>query len=75
MSVTAIRVGDTRRLTATFTDISDAVIDPTTITFLMHEPDGTETSYVYGTDGENVKSSTGVYYVDWAITQAGWHRF
>ncbi len=47
--------------------------DPTTVTFSITEPNGTQTTYVNGTDAEAVKDSTGVYYVDWTITQAGRH--
>lgn len=47
--------------------------DPTTVTFSITEPDGTQTTYVQGIDDEAVKDSTGVYYVDWTITQAGRH--
>lgn len=73
MTTSAYDIGDYRRLIGTFTDIAGDAADPTTITFKMREPDGTETSYVYGVDGECVKSSTGVYYVDWSFDQAGRH--
>ena len=68
-------LGDKRRLTVTFTDINAAAADPTTITFRMLEPDDTQTSYVYGTDPEVVKSATGIYYVDWDVAQAGRHSY
>ena len=68
-------VGDQRRLKATFTDIDGAAADTTTVTFKITAPDGTTTTYVFGTDAEAVKESTGVYYVDWTITQSGEHRW
>ena len=37
--------------------------DPTAITFRVKAPSGTITEYVYATDAELVKASTGVYYV------------
>ena len=36
--------------------------DPTTITFRFRDPDGNQTAWVYGTDSELVRSSTGDYY-------------
>ena len=65
--------GDTRRLNVAFTDISGVAADPSAITFIIREPDGTLTTYVYVTDAELVKSSTGNYYVDWSIAQQGRH--
>lgn len=38
--------------------------DPTTVRCKVKDPSGTITTYVYGTDAELVKESTGVYYVD-----------
>lgn len=67
-------IGDKRRLTATFKDIDDVLTDPTVITFIMKEPDGTSTSQVNG-DSVVVSSSTGVWYVDWTITQEGVHNY
>lgn len=71
-------VGDKRRLTVTFYNLSSAKTDPTGITFKMHEPDKTVTSYIYGTDAELLKSSgstAGEYYVDWTVGQEGRHTF
>jgi ferredoxin-NADP reductase len=39
-------------------------IDPTTVRFSVRDPNGTVTTYLYGTDVQIVKSSTGNYYVD-----------
>jgi hypothetical protein len=72
--VTAVYdVGDAPRLTATFLNASGTPTDPTAVTFRVREPDGTVTAYVYGTDPELIKSSTGVYYVDWPCTQRQRH--
>ena len=68
-------IGDKRRLTATFKNISDVLTDPTTVTFLMLEPDGTKTTLISGADAEVVALSTGVWYVDWTITQACIHNY
>jgi hypothetical protein len=45
--------------------------DPTTLTFTLLDPGGTETTYTYGTDAEIVKTSTGDYYIDVTPTQGG----
>lgn len=37
------------------------VTDPTTVTFRLVDPAGTSTDYVYGTDAQVTRSSTGVY--------------
>ena len=62
-------IGDTIRLTATFT-VSDAVTDPTTITLKVKDPVGTITSYTYAA-GTVTKASTGVYTKDIALTLSG----
>lgn len=66
-------IGDSRRFSVAFTDINGAAADPSAIAFKMVEPDGTETSYVYGTDSELVKDSLGNYHVDWVFSKAGRH--
>lgn len=56
-----VYVGDWPKFTATFTDINDTPTDPSTITFKFRNEYRTATSYVYGTDSEVTKDSTGVY--------------
>lgn len=68
-------VGDKIRLTTTFTNLAGSATGPTAVTFKMLLPSGSTTTYVYGTDAELVKSSTGVYYVDWTFTVADTHRY
>lgn len=75
MVVTAYDQNDTRRLSIAFTNIAAAATDPTTVTFIMREPDGVLTTYVYVTDAELVKLSTGNFYVDWPIAKPGRHTF
>lgn len=71
------QVGDSPRLKGTFTDAAGAVVDPATVTFKIKNPYGTITTYVYGTDAQLVKLSTGIYYVDFDVTIAGtwFYRF
>jgi hypothetical protein len=42
---------------------------------VIREPDGTETTYTYGTSSELVRTSQGHYRVDIEPDQAGTHRF
>ena len=65
-------VGQQVRLTATFRNASDALTDPTTVTAkIIHIDDKTVDTYVYGTDAELVRSSLGVYYVDYTFDESG----
>jgi len=65
-------VGDLPRVTGTLADSAGTASDPAgTITVSIKDPSGNTTSYVYGTDAELVKSSTGVYYVDVSVDEAG----
>lgn len=77
-------VGDTVRAwgvfkAATFTVTAGvpapayALADPTTVTLLVQEPDGTQTPYTYGGGGVS-KHSTGVFYRDLPLTAAGTWR-
>ena len=68
-------VGDVARLTGTFTDIDDDVIDPETVACKVRKPSGTITTYTY--DADITKSSTGIYYIDVDITEPGrwWNRY
>jgi hypothetical protein len=45
----------------TFTNTAGAVQDPATVKLTVVTPDGVEATYVYGTDADMLKSSTGVY--------------
>lgn len=65
-------IGDIARLKVTFTDITGALADPTTITVTVQFPDGTQTIYPLP---PIVRSSIGLYYYDLTITQAGEHFY
>jgi len=64
-------VGDVVRCTGTFTTAAGVATDPTAVNFKVRTPAGTVTTYVYGTDAELVKASTGVYTVDVPLTTTG----
>ena len=70
-------VGDLVRLSAAFADTSGSAADPTTVTFkIARRTPGTAlvpTVYVFGTDAEVVKDSTGNYHVDWPAAAFGDH--
>ena len=67
-------IGDKRRLTGTFRDINSVLTDPTDITFLIKEPDGTKTTHLSG-GGVVTALSLGVWYVDFTILQSGLHNY
>lgn len=63
------------RLTCTAKNVSDALVDPSTLTFKVADPHGEVTTYVYDTDEEIVRSSLGVFYVDVSVTRAGIYSY
>ena len=56
--------GNVVRCSTTFTNLAGAAIDPTTVSFSFKTPAGVTTTYVYPTDAQLVKDSTGNYHVD-----------
>lgn len=44
--------------------VNGTLTDPTTVTAKIKAPSGNVSTYVYGTDAELVRESTGVYHVD-----------
>lgn len=69
--------GNTKTLSVAFTDSNGSAVDPTGVVFIAQAPDGTQTTYTYGTDAELVKDSTGNYHVNWKFTSSGdwWYSF
>src|SRR5690606_19403457 len=47
------------------------LIDPTTISMTIQDPDGDETTYVYGQDSQIVKEGVGSYYGQISVTKPG----
>ena len=68
-------VGDVVRCTGTFTDSDGNAQDPTAVLFAFTTPAGVLTTYTYGVDAELIKSATGVYYADLAITESRTWRY
>lgn len=64
-------VGDLPRTKATFTDTDGNNIDPTNVFATISEPDGTTTTFEFGTDSDIVKDTDGVYYTDIDLDKEG----
>lgn len=56
-------------------ETQDAYVDPASVTFKVRAPNGTTTTYVYGTDAQLVKESVGHYRADVNADQAGQWTF
>lgn len=70
--------GGTLKATCTFTPAgSTTPTDPTTVVAKLSAPDGTVTTYTYGSSAELTKTSTGVYLLTVTLNAAGlwWVRF
>lgn len=66
--------GDRVRISTAFTDSDGTAFDPNTVTAKYLDPSSNTTTYVYGTDAELVKDSTGNYHVDIYVDEIGrWH--
>lgn len=69
-------VGDEVRCTGTFTESDGTVRNPSSVFFSFSAPSDTSaTTYEYGVDTDIVRASTGVYYVDLDIDEAGVWRY
>lgn len=67
--------GDTTRMTGAFTDSTGAPANPTATSFSILTPAGTTTTYVYPTDVQIVRDSTGNFHVDWPLAIEGLHYY
>lgn len=67
-------LGNVIKLAANF-KANSADVDPTTITFKLKDPLGVITTYIYGTNAELVKESTGDYYVHYTPLVEGRHTY
>lgn len=62
--------GDLVRITGTFT-VAGTATDPTTVTLKVKDPSGNVDTYTYALS-QVTKSSTGVYYKDISLDEAGY---
>lgn len=68
-------IGDVVYPTAAFTDSVGTAFDPTELTFTVEAPDDTQLAYVWETDDELVRESTGVFSAAVTLNQAGIWRY
>lgn len=71
MSQSSWDVHDGVKLKCEIRDENGALKDPAKLTFKIKPKGGTATVYVYGTDPEIVRESTGKYYVIWTWPSPG----
>ena len=64
-------VGDVVRCTGAFANRSGVAVDPTAVFCKVRKPDGTITTYTFGTDAALVNAAVGSYYVDVEATAEG----
>jgi hypothetical protein len=69
-----IYVGDVVRITGSFYNLAGALADPTTITINVTPKGAAKQTFTYA-GGTVSKASTGVYYVDFAVTRGGVHQY
>lgn len=67
-------LGDLMRVSAVFTDLSDNLVDPDTVTFSVLHDDDEAISYSYGTDIEVVQDGVGEYHLDISLDDTGFWR-
>lgn len=58
-------------LDCTFRNSAEALTNPSTVTAYIRSPNGVLSDYVYGTDGELTRTSTGLYHLEWTPTSPG----
>jgi hypothetical protein len=74
-TVNTFASGDSIRFTGTFA-ISGTNTDPSVVTFRTKNPNGVVGKlYTYLTDDELVRSATGIYYIDLALSLVGEHHY
>lgn len=71
MALPAYDKGDLVRSSVAFLNASSVATDPTTITVKVEDPSQNESTYVYGTDADVVKDSTGNYHLDVTPDETG----
>lgn len=75
MAVNQYLRGRVVRVTGTVVNENGTPVNPTTMTFKVKNPAGTTTTYVYGTDSQVVRPSTGNFYVDVTASAEGRYQY
>jgi hypothetical protein len=74
MNINRFDLGDEVRLSAEFKTSAGVATDPGGVTLKFRYPGGPVTTYVYGTDNELVRDSSGNYHADIFMAAVGrWH--
>lgn len=63
--------GDLVRVSGVFTDLADALIDPSALAFKLKDPAGAIATLVHGVDAALVRESLGHYHVDCDASASG----
>jgi len=71
MAVNKYLRGRVIRVSAEVLNDAGAAVNPSAMSLIVKEPDGTETTYIYGTDAEVIRPSTGNFYADITGASAG----
>lgn len=66
-------VGNMVRVSVTFTDETDAAVDPEGVTLAYKQPGGTATTLTYGTDEEIVRDNVGQYHALLTLAAGAWY--
>jgi hypothetical protein len=74
MTTSTYELGSAVEFTVTFLNDSDTPTDPTVVKFLTQSPDGTVTTYTYGTDSEVTKADTGDFVCIVVLDESGLWR-
>lgn len=64
-------IGNGVTTTQQFRNTAGTLTDPSTVTLVVREPDGTRVTYIYGTDVEVVRASAGVFTFSHTPDQVG----
>ncbi len=64
-------IGDLIRLSVTFENLSNALVDPTSVVLKIKLPSGSISTLTYPADAAIERASEGVYQSDVEITEAG----
>jgi hypothetical protein len=76
MAYNTYDIGAEVRVSGAYTLVStSAATDPDVVKLSIKDPSAVYTHYVYGTDVEIVKDSTGNYHADIATTAAGFYYY
>lgn len=75
MTINVHHKGDLVRISGVFKDINGTLVDPATVQLQVQDPSGNVTTYSEDVSPTEVeRASTGNYYVDQVVDEAGeWH--